>query len=169
MVNLHAGWLRFLLITFISVSSTAAAQSAVTDIDMKTIYCVRLKVKARNLVQPLLQHFETLHPGTPQVQAMKNEFSRLDNDIKRLQAYATARAHIVGPVAYAQAASTAANRSDEDLASSDRCTKECGDMTNKDGSTNFSKVNACETACSKKISDVLSRLRSCDVVNWLPF
>jgi hypothetical protein len=169
MINPQTSWLRYSLILFVLVSSTAAGQSAVTDIDMKSMYCTRIQVNLKNGLQPMVQYFESVMPKSPELKEMRNELNRIERDVKRMQDYLMTRARIVGASAYSQSVMVAANRGDSDIATQRRCVEECGDTSNKDGTPNFAKVDACQAGCKRKIGDVLSRMQSCDKVDWLPF
>jgi hypothetical protein len=133
------------------------------------MYCTRVQVHLKNGLQPMVQYFESVMPKSPELIEMRNELSRIERDIKRMQDYLMTRARIVGASAYSQSVLVAANRGDSDIATQRRCVEECGDTSNKDGTPNFAKVDACQAGCKRKIGDVLSRIQSCDKVDWLPF
>lgn len=144
-------------------------QAAVTDIDMKTMYCVKIQLHQRDGVRQVVQYGESMMPRSPELENIRNELSRIERDIKRMQDYLMTRARIVGASTYSQLVMAAANRGDADIAAQRLCREECGDISNKNGTPNVAKLEACEASCKRKIGDVLSRAQSCDVVNWLPF
>lgn len=169
MIKFLTKWFRRFLILCSFVSSAVFGQAAVTDVDMKTMYCVKIQLHQRDGVRFLVQYGESVTPRSPELKEIRNELSRIERDIKRMQDYLMARARIVGASAYSQSVMVAANRGDEDIAAQRRCREDCGDITSKDGTPNVTKLEACESSCKRKIGDVLSRAQSCDVVNWLPF
>jgi hypothetical protein len=160
-------WL--LACALLSVSPFTPAQTHTTDSDMKSMYCIRIKIDYRNNLQPLVHHFESSMPNTLQVKELRRELDTLNSDISRLQSYLTARTHIVGAVKFAQSVMPAANRGDADIASQKRCTEGCGSLSRPDGTPDFNKIESCQSACDKKLSAVIERLRSCAKITWLPF
>jgi hypothetical protein len=145
------------------------AQATVTDVDMKTMYCVKIHLDLRDGSRSIAQYVESVMPRSPELKEIRNELSRIDRDIKRMQDYLMTRARIVGASTFSQSVMAAANRGDADIATQRQCREDCGDISNKDGKPNVAKLEACEASCKRKIGDVLSRAQSCYEVNWLPF
>ena len=147
---------------------TVNGQPTVTDIDMKSMYCVPIVLSTRNALDITFQIFQSSIPNS-KLEDFKNELDRLDTDINRLRSYLLVRARIVGPTVYTQLVKVAENRGHADLAASKKCSDSCGDTTNQDGTPNFLKLDQCMSSCKKKNSEVFSRMESCNVINWLPF
>lgn len=160
-------WL--VLILSMLVGQTAKSQITVTDVDLKSMYCIRIKLSTQDAVQTLIQYVESLPKRPDQLQELRSELDRINTDIQRLRDYLTLRARIIGITTYSQSAMIAANRGDADIASWKQCFNECGDISNKNGTPDFHKSDQCQTRCKKKIGDVLSRMHACEVINWLPF
>ena len=160
---------RLAIVLLWLIGSNAYPQTTVTDIDMKSMYCTRVQVHLKNGLQPMVQYFESVMPKSPELKEMRNELSRVERDVKRMQDYLMTRARIVGASTYSKSVMVAANRGDSDIATQHQCVEECGDTSNKDGTPNFAKVEACQAGCKRTIGDVLSRMQSCDKVDWLPF
>jgi len=149
--------------------NVANGQSSVTDIDLKNAYCVRVKLSTIATTKPLLQHFEITLAGTKNLQDLKNEYERLENDLRRMQAYAAIRTNVVGAVQYANAIVPAAASADRDINKTEQCSATCGNMVDQSGKPIFSKMDACAAKCQKENSEIVARLRSCEVPKWLPF
>lgn len=165
--RLSVKWLAILLTVF--PCQTVLSQPTVTDIDMKSMYCVPIILSTRSALEMTVQFFQASMPNSQPLQQMKDELERMNTDINRLRSYLLLRARIVGPTVYTQAVKVAENRGHSDLADSKRCTDSCTDTTNKDGSPNFEKLDRCMANCKKKNSELFNRIQSCNVVNWLPF
>ncbi len=147
--------------------NAAIGQSAVTDIDMKNAYCMRVKINLLATVQPIIQHFEST--GNQNIQEIKTEYGRVENDLKRIRTYFAIRANVVGASQYANAIVPVTSSADQDIHKTNQCSSTCGNMTDQNGKPNFSKMEVCSAKCEKENKAIIARFRSCDVVNWLPF
>ncbi len=163
-------YVKLLVLLFtVSACQTALGQPSVTDVDLKSMYCVRVNLDARKALDATIQHFQLKIPNSKPLQDLKNHLANIDTNINRLRSYIMVRSRIVDPTIYSQSLAVAAKRADEDLAASSKCTNSCGDTTGQNGYPNFEKLDRCISSCKKQISAVLSRIESCNVINWLPF
>jgi len=136
-------------LVFILLTGSSYAQRSPTDIELKSEYCIEVLKESYKVQKELTEKI-------PENNLAKQSLQKTEQNLNRLRSYLLPRVEEI-KLEGLILASERARKDREDYSS---CTPQCKDLET---------MGKCFEACSKKIGDPLTRLRSCQDISFLPF
>ena len=134
---------------FILYTGSSYAQRAPTDIELKSEYCIAV-------LQESLKGQKELSGKIPESNYSKQLLQKTEQNLNRLRSYLLPRVEEIK----LEGLILASERARRDRENYSSCSPQCKDLDT---------MGKCLEACSKRIGDPLTRLRSCHDINFLPF
>jgi hypothetical protein len=135
----------------------AMAQTAPTDVDMRTAYCIEIVKWEINFINEPLPGLE----DAPPTAAMKGQLDAEHSHLRRLQLYLASRLGHVAPMGLVLATSAAKDDIARLKSVMSVCAGECGGPAQK--------CAECQQRVLPDWDSIGKKIQSCDELDWLPF